>query len=306
MSKPKRYWLNLSIFASLLFLLASFIVCLTLAHDRAMTLVHPGRTFPQRTPSDVGIDNWTLVHFLSSDGLELTAWYIPFTSEEPSPTLIFVHGLGSNREGLLDQAKLLYDHGYGALLLDLRNHGQSQGEITTLGYEEVFDIEGAVEFLMDQPAVDSNRIGLVGQSLGGAVVIRAAARIPQVKATVAESAFSSIEDNISQGVRELTGLPPFPFAPLVIWFGEREAEAKIQLVRPIDDLAQISPRAIMFIHGEKDALVNVSNSQRLYEAAMEPKALYIIPNAGHGGLVEADPEEFEKQIFTFLDEHLKY
>ncbi len=305
MSKPKRYWLNLSIFALLLLLLASFIVCATLAHDRVMTLVHPGRSLPQRTPSDVGIDNWAVVQFLSSDGLELSAWFIPVESKKPSPTLIFVHGLGSNREGLLDQAKLLYDHGYSALLLDLRNHGQSEGEITTLGYQEVLDVEGAVEFLLEQPEVDSDRIGLIGQSLGGGVVIRAAARIPQVKVTIAESAFTSLEDNIEQGVREMTGLPPFPFAPLVVWFGEREAGAKIQLVRPIDDLDQIPPRAIMFIHGEKDTLVDVSNSERLYEAALEPKALYIIPNAGHSDLVEADPEEFEKRVLTFLDLYLK-
>jgi pimeloyl-ACP methyl ester carboxylesterase len=300
-----RYWLNLLLLGLSLLLLVVMGMSAYLAHDRAMTLVHPGRSLPQRTPSDVGLEPWFDVSFPSSDDLQLSAWFIPLESEEPSPTLIFVHGLGSNREELLDQAKLLYDHGYSALLLDLRNHGQSQGEITTLGYKEVFDVEGAIEFLMGQPVVDTNRIGLVGHSLGGAVVIRAAARLPQVKATVAESAFSSIEDNIEQGVRELTGLPPFPFAPMVIWFGEREAGVKIQLVRPIDDLAQIAPRAIMFIHGEKDTLVDVSNSHRLYEAALEPKALYLIPNAGHGGLLEVDPEEFERHIVPFLDLYLK-
>jgi pimeloyl-ACP methyl ester carboxylesterase len=300
-----RYWLKLLLFGLSILLLVALGMSAYLAHDRAMTLVHPSRSLPRRTPSDVGLKTWFDVSFPSSDDLQLSAWFIPVEREEPSPIIIFVHGLGSNREGLLDQAKLLYDHGYSALLLDLRNHGQSQGEVTTLGYQEVLDIEGAVEFLMEQPEVDSNRIGLVGQSLGGAVVIRAAARIPQVKATVAESAFSSLEDNVEQGVRELTGLPPFPFAPMVIWFGEREAGAKIQLVRPIDDLAQIAPRAIMFIHGEKDTLVDVSNSHRLYEAALEPKALYLIPNAGHGGLLETDPEEFEGRIVTFLDLYLK-
>jgi pimeloyl-ACP methyl ester carboxylesterase len=305
MVKHRRYWLNLLLFGITLLLLAAMGMTAYLAHDRAMTLVHPSRSLPQRTPSDVGLDHWFNVSFPSSDDLQLSAWFIPVESEEPSPALIFVHGLGANREGLLDQAKLLYDHGYSALLLDLRNHGQSQGEITTLGYQEVFDVEGAVEFLMEQPTVDSNRIGLVGHSLGGAVVIRAAARLSQVKATVAESAFSSIEDNIEQGIRELTGLPPFPFAPMVIWFGEREVGMKIHFVRPINDLTQIAPRAIMFIHGEKDTVVDVSNSQRLFEAALEPKAIYLIPNARHGGLLEADPEEFERQVLPFLDLYLK-
>jgi pimeloyl-ACP methyl ester carboxylesterase len=297
-------------FIPLLFFLSSLLLIVMgisahLAHDRAMILVHPTRSLPERNPSDVDLDTWFDVSFSSSDGLLLSAWFIPVGSEEPSPTLIFVHGLGSNREGLLDQAKLLYDHGYSALLIDLRNHGQSQGEYTSLGYQEVLDIEGAVAFLLNRPEVDHNRIGLVGHSMGGAVVIRAAARIPQVKAIIAESAFTSLEDNINQGVRELTGLPPFPFAPMVIWFGEREAGVKIQLVRPIDDLPQITPRAIMFIHGELDPLVDLRNCQRLYETATEPKALYLIPDAGHAGLMEADPVEFERQVVAFLDQYLK-
>jgi pimeloyl-ACP methyl ester carboxylesterase len=301
----RRYWFTILLFVLSALLLTAISISAFLAQDRAMTLVHPSRSLAERTPSDVGMDSWSDVSFLSSDNLQLSAWFIPVEGEESSPTLIFVHGLGSNREELLDQAKLLYDYGYSALLLDLRNHGQSQGEITSLGYQEVLDIEGAVDYLMNRPEVDRDRIGLVGHSMGGAVVIRAAARISQVKATIAESAFTSIEDNISQGVRQLTGLPPFPFAPMVIWFGEREAGAKIQLVRPIDDLSQISPRAIMFIHGELDPLVDMSNSQRLYEAAKEPKALYLIPDAGHGGLMEAEPEEFENQVIAFLDRYFK-
>jgi len=305
MSKPKSFWGNLSIFTLLLLLVASCILCMSLAHDRAMTLVHPGRSLPQRNPSDVGLNSWMDVRFPSTDGLQLGAWFIPVDSEEPSPILIYVHGLGSNREGLLDQAQLFYAHGYSALLIDLRNHGGSQGEITTLGFHEVMDVEGAVSFLLDQDDIDPDRIGLIGESMGGAVVIRAAARIPIIKATVAECTYTSLEDNVEQGVRALTGLPPFPFAPLVVWFGERETGADITLVRPIDDLDQIPPRSIMFIHGEQDPIVDVNNSRNLYEAASEPKEILIIPNAGHGGLMNKNPGLFQSRVVDFLNTYLK-
>ena len=121
--KPGRYWRNLSIFTLTLILFAAILFGVTLAYSRAMILVHPGRTIPLRTPSDVGLDTWREVSFQSSDGIQLIAWYIPVTEDLPSPTLIYVHGLGSNREGLLNQARVLYEHGYSALLLDLRNHG---------------------------------------------------------------------------------------------------------------------------------------------------------------------------------------
>jgi dipeptidyl aminopeptidase/acylaminoacyl peptidase len=303
--KTRSYWLNLTFFSLSLIILVAMGFCIYLAHDRAMILVHPGRTQPARTPTDVGLDAWREVRFPSSDGLILTAWYIPVREDEPTPAIIYVHGLGSNREGLLDQAKLLYSHGYSALLLDLRNHGQSEGSLSTMGYHEVMDVEGAIDFLLEQPEIDQDRIGLVGHSLGGGIVIRAAAQFSRVKATVAESAFTSLEDNIEEGVRELLGLPPFPFAPLVIFFGERETGLDIDQMRPIDDLAQIAPRAIMFVHGKKDPVVLVNNSYRLYEAALEPKSLYIIENADHGGLMEADPKEFERQVVGFLDKYLK-
>ncbi|NIM93592.1 MAG: alpha/beta fold hydrolase [Anaerolineales bacterium] len=303
--KSWKYWRNLLLFTFVVLLIVSFGLCAYIARTRAIALVHPTRTTALRTPLDVGLEDWEDVSFLSEDGLLIYGWFIPSGREGASATLIFVHGLGSNREGLLEQANLLHDHGYNALLLDLRNHGESEGLLTTLGYLEVHDIEGGIDYLLDRPDVDPERIGLVGHSMGGATVIRAAAHSPQVKATVAESAYASIEDNISQGVREILGLPPFPFAPLVVWFGELEAGADIHSVRPIDDLDQISPRAIMFIHGEQDELVVPDNSIRLYEAATEPKSLYLIPDAGHGGLMSADPDEFERQIVSFLDEYLK-
>jgi pimeloyl-ACP methyl ester carboxylesterase len=303
--RTSRYWRNLALFTLAVVSIIIFSFVTYLSYTRSMLLTHPGRTQPHRTPSDLGLDDWRDVNFLSEDGLRLGAWYIPVKGVEPSPGLIYVHGLGSNREGLLDQAKLLYDHGYSALLLDLRNHGQSDGSLTTLGYLESLDVGAAIQFLLDQPEIDPDRIGLVGHSLGGGIVIRAAARYPEVKATVAESAFTSLEDNIEEGVRQLLGLPPFPFAPLVIFFGERETGMDIQQMRPIDDVAAISPRAIMFIHGRNDPVVLASNSENLFEAAQEPKALYIIENAAHDGLMEADPEEFERQIVGFLDRYLK-
>src|SRR3989304_7465033 len=94
----------------LLFTLSTLIVlfmagAVYLAHERAMGLVHPGRTFPERTPEQVGLASVEDVRFPSSDGLLLAAWFIPPGEENPGPTVIFVHGLGANRSGLLDQAK---------------------------------------------------------------------------------------------------------------------------------------------------------------------------------------------------------
>jgi fermentation-respiration switch protein FrsA (DUF1100 family) len=152
--------------------------------------------------------------------------------------------------------------------------------------------------------VDPGRIGLLGHSMGGATAIRAAARYPQVRALVAESTFTSIEDNVSESITALTGLPPFPFAPLVVWFGEREAGIDIGQVSPVDAIGTISPRPVLIVHGELDPVISADNAPRLYAAAGEPKELYLIPNAEHGGLPQVQPEEYRRRVVGFFDRYL--
>lgn len=276
-----------------------------LAYFKALTLVRPARSLAEVTPAAYGISTWEEVSFLTSDNLELRGWFVPPEHPADGATIIFVHGLRSNREELLEQAALLHEYGFGALLFDLRNHGESQGTITTLGYLEADDVRAALDYLLSRPEVNPQRIGLLGMSMGGATVLRAAARIPEVRAVVAEAAYTSIEDNLVDGVRALTGLPPFPFAPLVAWFGELEAGLDIRLVRPIDDVGKIAPRPLLLVHGDQDTVVPLENGQALYEAAGEPKQLYIVSGAGHGGFLEADAQGFEQALVDFFRNNLK-
>src|SRR3972149_2646917 len=102
----------------LLFTISTLIVffmagAVYLAHERAMGLVHPARTVPERTPQQVGLANVEEVQFPSGDGLCLGAWFIPPSAATPGPLVIFVPALGANRSGLLDQATRLDAHGYG-------------------------------------------------------------------------------------------------------------------------------------------------------------------------------------------------
>lgn len=299
MKRSPNYWRNLGLFTCCVVTLAMLGMTLWLSYTRALILVHPTRFVAERTPSDVGLTYWEEVTFRAPDGIRLRGWFIPPPSHHRA-VIIFVHGLATNRAHLLDEAALLAQHGYGALLFDLRNHGASEGTVTTLGYWEAEDVRGAVAYVLTRTDVDARRIVLMGHSMGAGTVLRAGARVEHVRAVIAMSAYASLEENIVEGVEGLTGLPAFPFAPLVIWFGEREAGLNIRDVRPIDDIALLSPRAVLLIHGERDPLVPVRNAYRLYHAAREPKELYIIPQAGHVGLMQAEPREYERRVSEFL------
>ena len=276
-----------------------------LSYVAARPILHPRRTQPKFTPSDFGMPHSEEILFNAADGVELGAWFVPPDPKGDGATVVFVHGLGGNRGDLLAEAALLASRGYGALLIDSRNHGRSRGSITTLGYSEVDDVRGAVEYLLARPDVNPAHIGLFGYSMGGATVLRAAARIPQVRAVIAASTYTNLKDNIAHGIATKTGLPPFPFAPLMIWLGERMTGVRIEQIRPVDDVVRLAPRAVLFIHGMQDQMVDVQNALRLYEAACEPKSLYLVQNASHTGLLFANPQEFERRVGEFLDRNLR-
>ena len=265
-----------------------------------MRLIHPERNPIDTSPAEFGIAEWEDVSFLSADGLRLRGWFIPPGPNVDGATILLLHGFSYNRAGMLPQAALLVEQGYGALLYDTRNLGESEGTVTTLGLNEPLDVRGALDYLLARDDVNPQRIGIIGESLGAATAIRAAATMPELKAVVAEAAFSSLEENVAEGVRRLTGLPPFPFAPLVLWFAEQEAGGQVGQVRPVDEIGQIAPRPLLLLHGGRDPLIGVGNSERLYAAAGEPKQLYIFPEAGHGRFMDAYPDAFAAQVLPFF------
>jgi len=293
--------IRLGLLIALFVILAATAFVLWVTRVRALDIVRPGHAPVTRTAESFGLTNAQDVSFKSQDGLTLKGWYVP---PKNGSVIIIIHGHAGNRTNQAPDAALLVKQGYGALLFDLRNSGESEGTVTTFGLQETMDVQGAIEFVKAQPGVDADKIGALGQSMGGATAIMSAARYPDLKATVAESAYTSMEDNITTGVRDLAGLPPFPFAPLIIFWGEWEAHMKMNQVRPIAEIATISPRAILLVHGEQDSLIPVENARQLYAAARDPKALYLIPNAGHQDMVEPGGEAYAQTIIAFFDKYL--
>jgi fermentation-respiration switch protein FrsA (DUF1100 family) len=148
------------------------------------------------------------------------------------------------------------------------------------------------------------RLAILGHSMGGAIAIISAARIPELRAVVAESAYSSIANITSRIIMLLTGSAPFPTDGVVLYFMDQETGVKVSEVSPLNDLARLGSRPALFVHGEQDDTIAVSNSQSMFDAARGPKDLYLIPNAAHTDIVEADPAEYERRVVNFLDTYL--
>jgi uncharacterized protein len=298
-SSRKRKIFKLTLFSvSLVFLLVSAFLG-WLCYRQSQNLAYPISLIAPHTPTDFGFPNWRDVVFQSEDGIQLSGWFIPPPNANGAAVL-FVHGIGGNRELSMREAQLLYANGYGMLLFDLRACGTSSGEIASMGYWEALDVEAAFAFLASQPEVNPDQIVVYGSSMGGATAIRALPQIPTARGLIVESSYASMLDLMGDGVRRQTGLPSFPFAQLITWLTGRESGANLFEMNPETDIAQIHV-PVLIMHGTIDGTIPVAHGERLYAAANEPKELWLVEGAGHGGLIYTDPQGFAAHVLPFLE-----
>ena len=277
--------------------IAATVVCVGawIGCDRA---IHPPL---EESPYDTSQFDLPLedIHFESHDGLRLAGWFIPGTN---GATVILAHGRGGERSGMLPNANYLHKDGFSVLMFDFRYRGESEGEESTLGAKEPWDIEAAVDYLKTRSDIDPERIGVQGCSLGAVSAILAAAETPEIKGVVAEIPFKNLTSAIAHAfkhAKEGVGLPSFPFAPVSKFFCELRLGVDLNEVSPVNVIGQISPRPVFLIDDLEDDVFPRDSVEALYEAAREPKELWQIPGAPHGQGWETAPEEYERRVLAF-------
>jgi fermentation-respiration switch protein FrsA (DUF1100 family) len=163
--------------------------------------------------------------------------------------------------------------GFNVLALDYRGYGGSEGKPSLPGMQ--LDIDAALTALRARPDVDPRRIVLFGQSLGGALAIHYAARGPQrgaLRAVIADSAFADYRAIASERLATSAVTWPFQWLPALVVDNDYS---------PLASIGAVSPLPLVLIHGEADAIVPPHHAQRLYEAAQQPKELWLLPAVGH-------------------------
>jgi fermentation-respiration switch protein FrsA (DUF1100 family) len=258
------------------------------------------RRLPGRTPIDFGVV-YDEVSITTADGLRLAGWSIP---SQNRALVIAQHGYKADRGEMLNEAAMLHRHGYGVLIPAMRAHDLSDGSVISFGAKEVDDLRRWVAFASALPDVDANRIGILGNSLGGTIAIQMAARTPEVRAVVANAAFSSLSDTLETSIRFFTGLPPFPFAPLIAFWAERATGIRVSDVDATRAIADISPRPVLLMQGGADEVISTASGQRLYDAAREPRALWFDPQVGHARFDTARPDEYERRVIALFESAL--
>jgi dipeptidyl aminopeptidase/acylaminoacyl peptidase len=272
-------------------LLALAATILWVSYRQTMDYLHP----PRQTASGEllranGIE-FQEVELITEDGVKLSAWYTP---PKNGAVILVAHGYGAARTE--HYHALFASHGYGVLAWDFRAHGQSGGEFSSLGYYEILDARSALEFALAQPGVE--HIGAWGGSMGAVTMIRAAARYPEIEALVADSPFVTLEEEMNLRV-------PVPvMRSLIRVFAGRQTGVSVDWVRPLDDIVSISPRPVFLIQGMGDGVIPLDSAQRLYDAAGEPRQLWIENDVPHLNMYAYYETRYTKRVIKFFDEYL--
>jgi pimeloyl-ACP methyl ester carboxylesterase len=252
-------------------------------------------------PSHLGLA-YEEVQFSASDGIMLSGWFMPGSSEA---ALVLLHGGGgsSNRTSVLAHAQVLVDNGYSVLAFDSRGHGRSGGEGMDWGWYGDLDIAGALDFLESRRELDPNRIAALGLSMGGEQAITAAASDPRIKAVVAEGATSRVLGD------DDAFLPDHPGRWVNIvadWIKYGIADWISGAAPPMaltSAVVAVAPRPILLVTA--GTVADEGRAASNFQAA-SPSTVQVwnVAAAGHTSGLATAPTEWETLVVGFLDEAL--
>jgi dienelactone hydrolase len=268
----------------------------TLAYRAVSVYTRPPRRRLEHTLADVGLTSEEL-RLKAEDGLSIAAWYVP---PRNGAVIIAVHGIWGNRGQLIGIGRNLVDRGFGIMLPDLRAHGDSDGRVNTLGLREARDVRACVVYLQSLPDPPAH-IGVLGYSLGAATAIIAAAETPGIEAVVADSPFASVPWLLEHQFDALLHIPRW-LLPILVRIGSRQTGVDAAAIAPMDYAARISPRTLLVIHGQEDGMFQYRNAELVYEAAREPKELWLLSGVAHAGAYDVDPEAYVARVADFFND----
>ena len=260
--------------------------------------------------------NAEVVRFKSFDGLEIPSiFYKPKNASETNkaPALVWVHGGpgGQSRVGYRPLIQYLVNHGYSILMVNNRGssgYGKSFFKMDDQNHGEK-DLQDCIEgknYLATLPYIDKDKIGIIGGSYGGYMVMRAMTHTPE-EFKVGVNLFG-----VTNWLRTLKSIPPWWESFKVALYeemGDPNTQDSVRLyeISPLFHADQVK-NPIMVLQGATDPRVLQVESDEIVEAVKKnnvPVEYVLFEDEGHGFVKKENQIESNQRILEFCDKYLK-
>lgn len=254
---------------------------------------HAPRIIERGSPKNFGLD-YREVQIPTAKGKRLHAWLLPVAV--PGPTIIILHGWGSNAEMMLPMALPFHRAGMNVLLFDARNHGRSGSDSFSSMPRFAEDLGHAIDWVKAYFESEPGKIALLGHSVGAGAVLLEASRRHDITAVISIAAFAHPEW-LMRRFLQCFRIPDF-LTTWVLRYVEWIIGHQYEKIAPINTACQVEC-PMLLVHGEHDATVPVSDAWAIEENCKDkPIQLLLIEDAGHDSVRKV--EEHGNQLVDFL------
>ena len=236
----------------------------------------------------------------TGNGEELGAWFIDGRADQP--LVLLLHGHRGCRGNCLPQAKLLAEKGCPVLLISLRAHGDSTGELNDVGYSARKDVVAAVAWLRER--CPGRPVVIWGQSLGAAAAVFSAAEMNEpVKGCILECPYQDLRTAVWNRmeyyllplVRSIGYAGATLVAPLVL--------SDVDKISPLEAASSISKSSrVLILVGGKDCRAHPEEARAIFSRLQAPARIVIVPGADHMKLFETNPAVYQEAILQMIDQ----
>jgi pimeloyl-ACP methyl ester carboxylesterase len=239
---------------------------------------------------------------VAADGTRLAGWYIPAAAPigPTGPTVVLVHGHGSNKNAMLPRAELLHPT-YNLVLFDQRNSGQSFGTETTAGIRERTDLEAIVSWLETTKAPSS--VAVLGVSMGAITGTSAVAAGLPVQALILDSSPASVATATEREIARM-GYPLAVPASWAVMLGTLfRTGVDVTAADPLLHIDEIGAVPVLILQGSADEQIEPDSAERLAAEARDAGVQVEVQRcegAVHSALLDACPDDYREWVLGFL------
>ena len=240
-----------------------------------------GIDLPRPTNTELPADlaaSFTTRRFSTADHVDLEAWWAPHPDERG--VVVLFHGYAATRSALLDEARAFQALGFSTLLVDLRGHGGSAGDWTSIGYYEAADVAAAAAHVR-RDLRRSSPLVLYGQSMGAVSIVRAVAT--QSRRRIGRHRRGPLRRDVQRHPEPVPGdgVPPFPLAELLGFWGGVRMGFPAHRHNPSGYARNIAVPVLM-LHGSDDPRATRDQARRVFDHLRGPKQFVEFRGARHG------------------------